>query len=79
MEKAEKLMRDLYNLMEAILEEECEEKMGFALIVFPFGKEQIANYISNVMREDMIKTMRETADRLEKKEDMPPTINRQMI
>lgn len=79
MEKIEKLMGDLATMTEAVLGVEYKEKMGFFLLVFPFGKEQIANYVSNASREDMIKTMRETADRLEKKEDMPPTINRQMI
>lgn len=80
MEKTEEIMRDLAKFVDIILEAKCDEKMGFALLVFPFGKEQIANYISNVSREDMIKAMRETADRLESRKDiMPPTINEQMI
>lgn len=40
---------------------------GFALIVFPFGSPGLSDYISNSNRRDMIKTLRETADRLEKR------------
>lgn len=47
-------------------------KMGFALLVFDFGKPGISNYISNAQRSDMIAALRETADRLESKQDIPP-------
>jgi len=47
-------------------------KMGFALLVFEFGKPGIGNYISNAQRSDMIQALRETADRLEKNQDIPP-------
>ncbi len=43
--------------------------LGFALIVFPFYDAGMSNYISNAEREDMIKALRETADRLESKQD----------
>lgn len=43
--------------------------MGFALIVFPFGNPGISNYVADANRGDMIKLLRETADRLEKNED----------
>ncbi len=42
---------------------------GFAILVFPLCNPGISNYISNSRREDMIKALRETADRLENKED----------
>lgn len=42
---------------------------GFTIIVFPFKAPGISNYISNANRLDMIKALRETANRLEKKED----------
>ena len=49
---------------------------GFALLVFPFGNEKMSNYVSNAQREDMIKALRETADRLENKQDfMTPNSN----
>jgi hypothetical protein len=47
------------------------EKLGFALLVFRFGDDgKSSDYISNADRQDMIKALRETADRLEN----PPTI-----
>lgn len=45
---------------------------GFALIVFEFAKPGISNYISNAKRADMITALRETADRLERNQDVPP-------
>ena len=42
---------------------------GFAILVFPFGDGGTSNYISNAERADMIKALRETADRLEYKQD----------
>lgn len=50
-------------------------KMGFALIVFEFNKPGIGNYISNTTRADMVEALRETADRIEKNEDVPPVIS----
>lgn len=43
--------------------------MGFTLIVFPFGNPGISNYVSDANRDDMIKALRKTADRLEKNQD----------
>jgi hypothetical protein len=41
--------------------------LGFALITFEFHRDEcISNYISNANREDMIKGLRETIQRLEK-------------
>lgn len=46
---------------------------GFAVLLFRFdGKE--ATYGSNARRDDMIKALRECADRLEERQDKP-TIN----
>ncbi|MBS2100413.1 hypothetical protein [Carboxylicivirga linearis] len=42
---------------------------GFALIVFPSCGPGTSNYISNAQRTDMIKALRETADRIEKNQD----------
>lgn len=44
------------------------EKPLFALVMFNDPK--IAQYIGNCRREDIILSMRETADRLERKEDV---------
>lgn len=46
-------------------------EMGFALVMFEFNHPGIGNYVSNAKREDMIKALRETADRLEKNQDIP--------
>ncbi len=45
------------------------KEFGFTILVFPFNNPGTANYVSNAQRPDMIKALRETADRLEKKED----------
>lgn len=49
------------------------KRMGFALVVFPFGAGGVGDYISNGSREDIIKAIRETADRLEANEFIPAT------
>lgn len=43
------------------------KEFGFAIIVFPFHRKSgETNYISNAQRSDMVKALRETADRIEK-------------
>jgi hypothetical protein len=44
---------------------------GFAVVFFPFGEPGIGQYGGNCRREDIIKSLRETADRLEAQEDIP--------
>jgi len=49
---------------------------GFIILNFPFGDVSgMANYVSNANREDCIKFLRETADRLEKRKDFPTPTN----
>lgn len=50
-----------------------EKKYGYVLIVFQFGDndEKVGHYISNADRKDMIKALREKADILENKMDIP--------
>ena len=45
--------------------------LGFCLIIFPFFKKGVGNYISNAERVDMVAELRATADRLENMEDIP--------
>lgn len=45
--------------------------LGFALFCFEFHKPGMSNYISNAQREDMIKALKETIERLENKQDYP--------
>lgn len=44
---------------------------GAMFMLLLFDESCIAQYVSNANRADMIKAMRETADRLESKEDIP--------
>lgn len=49
--------------------------IGFALLIFEFNSEDgLTDYISNANREDIIKYLRETAARLENKDNMPTII-----
>jgi len=58
-------MSKMANKVKAMLPKD----FGFALLVFPFSKPGISNYISNANRSDIILAMREAADRLENKQD----------
>lgn len=60
MTKTAKLLKELFN------------GYGFALIVFDFHKPGISNYVSNAQRKEMIMALRETAERLEKRQDVQP-------
>lgn len=60
-----KAMQEIGKKVQAILPKD----LGFAILVFPFENPGIGNYISNAKREDMIKALRESAHRLEKKQD----------
>lgn len=55
--------------MAKAVEKFLPKEFGFTLLVFPFNTPGTSNYISNANRADMIKAMRESADRLEKKQD----------
>ena len=51
------------------------DKYGFMVLVFPFGAEpNVAHYISDAAREDMIKVLRNKADVLEARLDIAGTI-----
>jgi len=43
--------------------------VGFCVLTFKMEKPETANYISNAVREDMIKSLFETAYRLKEKQD----------
>ena len=73
LQDVERFMAGLANAMDATLRETFDQYVGFALILFDFYKPGIGNYVSNASREDMIKTLRETAERIENNEDIPPT------
>lgn len=62
-------LRELARLMDKKLKRIYGEKMGFLLIATPFREEAgaIADYIGNIERPDAIASLRDTADRLEKR------------
>ena len=43
---------------------------GVCLLIFEFNKPGVSNYISNAERKSMIQALRETADKLEKNQDV---------
>jgi hypothetical protein len=68
-ESMEKICRDIGQLIGSAM----PEGWGFSLLVFEFGGPGgNASYISNARRVDMIKALREQADRLERHEDIRP-------
>ena len=68
---SDKALRFIASLLDSDLSSAYGRRMGFALVVFQFGVGGVGDYISNGERSDIIKAMRETADRLEKKQDIP--------
>jgi len=70
--------KQLGGALDEIFIDEFGHRIGFALFLFEFENpardnahpEKAANYISNGRREDMIKFLRESADRLENNEDI---------
>lgn len=64
------VMQDLARGIDTVLGNEKDNpKVGFALLVFPIGGTGIGNYVGNVNRADTIKVLRESADRLEQRQD----------
>lgn len=70
----EKDLTELAAQIQAALEDLYGKQMGFALTIFEFYNPGIGDYVSNAQRSDMVKALRECADRLEAKEDIPKTI-----
>lgn len=59
------LMVECAKCIETIFKEFVKDKIGFVLISFNFDNPGTGNYISNCHRDDVIASLRETADRLE--------------
>lgn len=71
----EDLMKYLGKAVDYTMRDNVGHK-GFMIIVFNFHDPTLANYVSNCNREDAIKALRTTADRLEKGEIIPKIENR---
>lgn len=70
----EKFMQQIAAALSEIIDEAYQQKMGFFLTVFEFDKPGVSDYISNANREQIIKSMRETAKRFEKGRIIPTTV-----
>ena len=59
---------DLQGLAELISREHLPPDWGFCILMFEFGDEgENTQWVSNASREDMVKALREQADRLEQR------------
>lgn len=67
----EETMRQIASGLNQAIKENIGENLGFIFILFEFGKPGISNYISNAERDDVIVGLREAADKLEQKLDVP--------
>jgi hypothetical protein len=63
------LMTDCARAVRSIIQRRTAGRGDFALLVFDDPK--VAQYISTCERECMIEALRETAERLENREDVP--------
>lgn len=54
-----------------VLKELLPDETCFTVLFSPFGSHGIAQYGSNANRSDMIRALCETADRLERRQDVP--------
>jgi hypothetical protein len=66
-------LRHLMNAVGTSIELAAEycgvERLNFVVVLFNDPK--VAQYAANCQREDIVKAMRETADRLESRQDVP--------
>ncbi len=71
-EEAE-MLRGLGRFISEVVSQIYEQEMGFFLCVGPMGNnpDAIADYIGNIRRDTGIEWLRETADRLELRQDIP--------
>jgi hypothetical protein len=63
-------LRELTTAILRDIEAALPPMTAFTVLFWPFGTHGIAQYGSNCHRGDMIKALRETADRLERREDV---------
>ena len=61
LEEAENKMQSMARVVENMV----PRGWGFAILCFSFGENGFMNWVSNAPREDMVKALREMADKLE--------------
>ena len=64
-------LRSVMNRAACAVARELPDGTGFIVLASPFGEGGIAQYVGNGQRSDFIRRMRETADRLAAREDVP--------
>jgi len=67
----ETVLQSLAKSLDELLTEKHGRK-GFALLIFPLGAPEVANYTGNVERAGAVDTLRETAERIERGQTIPP-------
>jgi hypothetical protein len=75
---ADEISEILYNAIQQYFKD-LGINTGFALLTFYPGGPGTCNYISNVNRDDMILALRETADKMEKRQDIPNPKNKLIV
>lgn len=73
-DRAQNIRSLLASVIDETLPHAYGVRMGFCLLIFHFGGPGQADYVCNCDRADMIKALREAADRLEAGQDIPSTI-----
>lgn len=64
--KTDEGMKGIAHALEQILTEMHGCRMGFGLVVFPFGEaDRVADWITNGKNEHMVSAFREAADKIE--------------
>jgi hypothetical protein len=63
-------LRTLTNAVLNAVDSRLPKDTGFMVLFWPHGRHKISQYGSNCERSDMIKALREAADRLERKQDV---------
>lgn len=61
LEEAERKMQSIARTVQGMI----PQGWGFAVLCFSFGEKGFMNWVANAQREDMIKALREMADKLE--------------
>lgn len=64
-------LRELTTQILNAVKERLPATTGFAVLFWPHGEHGISQYGSNCSRKDMILALRECADRLERRQDVP--------
>lgn len=68
-------MKELLQELATHIVKKLPNHYGFFMVVFPFGREGRANYISNAQRKDVINSMKEWLIKCSAEEDWMKDLN----